>query len=605
MELMDVEALAVSEIHRLVARCPHLKAYISMNDKTPFTDGHIDLYDGLGRTKADWQGRVPVQVKGRTRQPGDGAPTHPLTRTDLLAYARDSGVLYFYVVVEGSRGECTPYYKLLSPFAIDSILRDLPESQAQVSVQMNPVPDDVAGLERLVALALKTRDQNTSLGFDPVLFERAKSFTVHAASNIDFDAPVVLTPGVTDFALVLNTIDGLSIPLDGELSFSPADFVERELDVQTSSGGYTFDGAVTKRVSQTTVEVRLSEGLQLAFNRQEGRLSAQVHLTSERRLSGRLKALGFCNALIDTKVLYIDGNAVPIEITQEGDESWIRAHFEYLRWLNELLEHLGVNTSLIEPDEIDEAQVRQLKVLHRAFVKGEEVTDASATTSRVLQKVGQWRLMFLLAPGSAPDKWRCVDPFLPEARQQFRWAAGVEDAEQESIPVTAYDVLEDEHVGTVVNTRLADIVGAYEAISDFPSTFAVANQRVLALIHAADACEQRKGELLGAAALLNDWLLAEDGGVSHHRINKWQIDARRSGLTKGQRSEIRDLKRQIVRAGDANKPQAEVACAILLGDSEEVEDLLRLLDEQQLKQLKTWPIWTLWTDGTVEGSVDT
>ena len=590
---MDIETLAVAEIASLVARCPHLKPVISTNDKTVFTDGHIEVYQGLGQTKAEWRGRVPVQVKGRTGRLGEGKlPKHPISRDDLRAYQRESGVLFFYVVVDGKTRKTTPFYRLLSPFAIESILREVPKDKARVPVQMGPLPTDVEAFERLVALALMTRAQNPSMGFDPILFEKAESFTLHAATAINFDEPQVLAPGVTDFALVLNTSDGMSIPLDGEFHVLPSSYQEQTLEVATGNDAFKYDTAVSKRVSEADVEVRISEGLELSFHREEGVISAGVHLTLERTLSGRLKTLGFFTSLLDTKVLSISGNAVPIEITQDGDDGWIRRHLEYLYWLTELLEHLGVDTTLIEPDQIDEHQYRQLKVLHRAFVKGEEVTDKTASTSRVLQKIGQWHLMFLLIPGSAPDKWVCVDPFSSDQRRQFRWSAG-EQGEQETMSVTAYDVVADEHLGTVVNSRLGDIVGAYEAISDFQTTFTAANHRVLALIRAADECEQRKYELLGAASLLNDWLLAEDVEVTHHQINAWQITARTSGLTPEQRTKIRELKREVVRRGSDNALQAEIACAILLEDIEEVEDLLLQLDDDQLELMKTWPIWKL------------
>lgn len=590
---MDVETLAVAEIAGLVARCPRLKAVISTNDKTVFTDGHIEVYRGLGQTKDEWAGRVAVQVKGRTGRPGtDNRPTHPISRVDLRAYQRDSGVLFFYVVVDGNTGKATPFYRLLSPFAIEAILSELPKSKARATVQMWELPTDVDALERLVALALKTRAQNPAMGFDPILFEKAESFTLHAATAINFDAPLVLTPGATDFALVLNTSDGMSIPLDGRFQVLPSSYQEQTLEVTTGSGAFQYNTAVSKRVNESDVEVRISEGLHLLFRREAGVISAGVHLTMERTLPGRMKTLEFVTSLLDTQVLTINGNDSPIAITQSGDDDWIRRHLDYLHWLTELLEHLGVDTSLIEPDQIDEDQYRQLKILHRAFVSGEEVTHETASTSIVLQKLGQWQLMFLLTPGSAPNKWACVDPFSPEHRQQFRWSSE-ENGGRETMPVTAYDVIEDERLGVVVNSRLSDIVDAYEAISDFETTFTVANHRVLALILAADESEQREGELLGAAARLNDWLLAQDDGATHHQINAWQITARTSGLSPEQRASVRQLWREIVRGGADNALQAEIACAILLENIDEVEDLLPQLDPEQLELMKAWPIWNL------------
>lgn len=591
---MDVETLAVSEIAGLVARCPHLKPVISTNDKTVFTDGHIEVYEGPGQTKAEWRGRVTVQVKGRTRRRDNGKlPKHPISQEDLRAYQRESGVLFFYVVVNGKTGKITPYFRLLSPFEIDSILRGVPKSKIQVPVQMGALQTDVGSLERLVTLALTTRAQNPSIGLDPILFEKVESFTLHSATAIKFDEPQVFAPGIRDYALVLNTFDGMSIPMDGELHLLPSNYQEQTLEVATSAGAFEYETVVSRRVSETDVDVRISEGLRLSLHHEDSVVSAGIHLTMERTLSGRLKTLGFFTSLLDTKVLSVGGTAMPIEMTQDGDDDdWIRRHFDYLRWLAELLEHLGVDTSLIEPDKIDGHQYRQLKVLHRAFVKGEEVTEKTANMSRVLQKVGQWHLMFLLTPGSSQDKWVCVDPFSSEPRQHFQWASG-EAGQEESMPVTAYDVVEDEYLGTVVNSRLAEIVGAYAAISDFETTFVAANLRVLALICAADECEQREAELLDAAMRLNNWLLAQNGDVSHHQINAWQITARTSGLTPGERASIRELKHELVRSGADNARQAEIACAILLGDTEEVEYLLPKLTDDQLELIKTWPIWKL------------
>jgi len=591
MRLVDIETLAVGEIAGLVARCPNLKPVISTNDKTFFTDGHIEVYQGPGTSKAVWRGRVPVQVKGRTGRLGKKAPRHSISRVDLRAYQRDSGVLFFYVIVDPKTAKTTPFYRLLSPFVIQAILRGSPEAQAQIPIEMASLPIDVEGLERLVQLALTTRAQNPSMGFDPILFEKAESITLYAATDINLDQHQVLAPGGTDFALVLNTSDGMSIHLDGEFHLLPASYEERIIEVATGGGGFNYETAVAKRVSEADFEVRVSEGLELSFHREGDAISAHVHLTLERTLSGRLKTLGFFLALLDTRVLSIGGHLVPVEFAKEGASGWLRRHLEYLRWLTQLLEHLGVNTTLVEPDQIDEQQYKQLKVLHRALVKAEEISSTDASPLLVMQKLGDWHLMLLLTDGSAPDKRVCINPFSSETRWHF-WAAG-EKVEQETVPVTAYDVIKDEYLRTVVNSRLDDIVSAYEAIADFETTFTAANQRVLALIRAADECERRMAELLDAATLLNDWLLANDPEVAHHQINAWQITARRSGLTPEQRRKIRELRRQVVATGADTAVLYEVAYAILLNDFDEVEVLLPQMDDDQLETMKSWPIWKL------------
>lgn len=589
---MDVESLAVSKVSTMIARCSHLKAFITVNDKTPFTDGYIDLYNGLRQTNADWRGRVTVQVKGRTIRARKGTtPTHSIARTDLLAYQKDSGVLYLFVTVHPRTSACTPYYVLLSPFRIAALLSGASSDQATVSVSLARLPSEPKAIESIVALALKTREQNMSIGFDPMLFDHLAGFTVHTASELALDAPVTLSPDVHDFALVLNTTDGLSIPVGGELRIFPAEYVQRNADLRFVSGGVVYEGAEVKRVNTETSEVKLSEGLKLVFRSSPGSQSTTAHLTLESTLAGRLKSVGFFMALLDTQLIEIDGTSSPFVITQNDTDESLRAHLKTLHELGDLLEALGVDPGLIDLNQIDERQSRQLGVLHRAFVKGQEIRDSSSRVSRVIQKIGDWELMFLISSGSAPDLWRFVNPFSVDVRRQFAWSS--EENDEERIPITAYDLVESEHLGRVLNMRLDSIVGAYEAIADCPKTFWVANQRVLALISAADSSEERKDELLGAAAALNDWMLAQDSREAHHLLNHWQILWRRGELSIEDRSAIRRLKREIVSGEVDNAAKSEVACALLLGDQEEVEDLLARLSDEERKQLEGWPIWRL------------
>lgn len=589
---MDVESLAVSKINSMVARCAHLKAFISVNDKTPFTDGHIDLYEGVPQSKATWRGRVSVQVKGRTAHGRKSStPTHSIPRTDLLAYQADSGVLFFYVTVSANGADQTAYYAILSPFSIEAILNGGSNQQASFSIPMKKLPSTPRDIQAIVGLALKTREQHVSQGFDPLLLEHLASFTVHTASPLDLKSPVTLTSGVADFALVLNTSDGLSIPVGGELQIFPHEYVQRYVDVPVGSGGVVYDGAKVQRLNPETVEIVLSEGLRLVFETSNGNQVTTAHLVLEKTLGGRLKSIEFFTALLDTHAVEIDGVATPFSIVRTDEHAGLRAHLEGLSSLGELFARLGVDTTLIQVDHIDEAQRRQLSVLYRAFVRGEEIVDPSARISRVVQTIGQWELMFLILEGSTQNSWRLIDPFTVDVRQQFSW--NPDGSIDERVPVTAYDIVEPEHVGRVLNMRLDSIVGAYEAIADCPRINWLANERVLALISAADCTPERSDCLLEAADTLNNWLLTQENGEPHHLINHWQISWRRGELSVDERHAIRQLKRNSARAAGDTASVLEVACALLLGEAEEVEDLLASVSSDDRRNLARWPIWRL------------
>jgi len=303
------------------------------------------------------------------------------------------------------------------------------------------------------------------------------------------------------------------------------------------------------------------------------------------------RTVGFFGALIDTQTLEINGKPSPFVITKDAEAPEMRKHLAALKDLQMLFEALAVDTRLVDLSEISDAETEQLGMLYRAIARGEEITNPAWEVSRVLQTLGRWKLMLLISPGSAHERWRIIDPFSAEVRQQFRWSSS-EDGEENRIPITAYDIVEAEHLPTVLNLRLDSMVGAYEALADFPSTLGLANQRVLALLTAADECIERQAEYLDGAERLNEWVISEDM-APHHPINRWQIAARRAGLSAEQRTAVRDFRREVVRNGSENRVELEMACEILLGDAESVDDLHRQLPDARYTEFQKWPIWQL------------
>lgn len=253
---MDVETLAVNEITSMIARCPGLSPLIATNDKTPFTDGHIDIYHGLNRSNDEWVGRVSVQVKGRTTPANGKLPkSYPISRTDLQAFQSDSGVLYFVVFVDGDTGEGHPFYVLLSPFYIERILQRAAPTTKRISVPLRGFPTNPGEIDGIVRVARRTREQLPSAGDVSSLFPQAQSLSVYSAQNLNFDAPVVLVPGETDFALVLTTTDGLSLPLNGELRIFPPTYVSHDVDVKVECGDVVFDGVAVQMINEEFLEM--------------------------------------------------------------------------------------------------------------------------------------------------------------------------------------------------------------------------------------------------------------------------------------------------------------------------------------------------------------
>lgn len=588
--MADTELLAVAKVTKMIARSPHLAAQIMSNDKTPFTDGHIDVYDGLSRNKAAWRGRVDVQVKGRTHK--GLLRSFPIARTDLVAFQSNSGVLYFVVTIHPKTLKETAYYAVLSPFGIEGILAKTDPDSKDIPVPLTTLPNDTATLEHVVALALQTKRQNPSMGFDPALFEQIETLTVHSVSDLSFDGPVTLDASRLDVALEMTTTGGMSVPLGGRIEIIPAEYAQKTVPFRIRCGDVIYDECLVRRLDTTRVEVVLPGGLTIIFKSGESGQSSSFTLTPSGSFTDQLKALKFFAAVKTTRTIELDGRESTYEMeAAEADDS-LNSQLRFMRRLQELFTLLDVDTSLINLDDLPDSQLHELMNFYRSLVEGEEATNKTGEISRFVAAVGEWHLMFLLLPGSTADRWRLVDPFNPTAPHIYRYSDD-DDPSHAGVPVTVYDTIEDEYLPTVINLHPGAIVDAYEALIDQPSTLHLANLKVVALISAADAAGPRADALLTAARDLNDWLISQGKDLERHHLNRYQILWRTGSLTEMDRASIREMKRRQTRIGDAQALEFEIACALLLDDTDEVAHLERRLTPDRLAVMTAWPIWHL------------
>lgn|GEM_PF-1030117 len=599
MTPMNVELQAVYQIGDLVSKCPHLEPVIGSNDKTLLTDGHIDVHSSEVHSKATFDGRVNVQVKGRKIT---GSTKHPRTfqisRTDLIGYLKNHGVLYFVVFVNPRTQKKIPTYALLSPFKIQHLLNSM-GNQKQIGVRLRPMPSDPLAIEGIVKLALQSIDEKPSMKIDSKQLQDLTSITLYTDGTLDLDAPVRLTHADHDYTLVFETSGGMVLAVDEEFVITPAEYVGEMLTQTVSCGNFIFHNPTRRRVDRDTVELELSKGLKIKKYGTGQSATGSISLTMRETLRERYNDLGFYLTCADTLAFSIDGAENSVEVTLNDDQEELRGHFAYLTTLMSLCDRLGVDSSLVELGPLEGKRGDQLVGLHGVMFEGEEIAiQHDEPAGRILQPMGRWSLQLLVTRDSASGKWLCHDLFHPQLAQQFIASREDEAGELQIDRVTPYEILEAEHLPYTLNLHLENLVNAYDGILEYTNAADYANLTVLKLISAADAVEVRRSEFLEAAGRLNNWLLSKQGNLPIHQINHWQIIARTVQLSETQRLEVRSLKGQASRQEIDNPIAVETACAILLGDKEEVAYYLSRLDEIQQIDFQSWPIWKLHSAST-------
>lgn len=597
---MNTEQLAVNHVSTLIALCPHLTPYISVNDKTPFTDGHIDMYSSESKTNDTIIGRVDVQVKGRTIKAARKAPgTYRVRVADLRAYLNFSGVLYLVVNIHEKPHKMKASYALLNPFRIDELLGGIKSGQKSVAIRLKPFPKKPEQIEELIRFALRTKVQNPQQGIDPLLLSNLTEVTIHGLGKVNLSKPVEFNLSEDDVAAFLKTEGGMEIALSGYIQVTPHEYIGEQFNGTIGSGHVLFENPIRRRVDDKTVEVQLSDNLTFSVAHTASGYSGGLSFQLADRLDQRLRDIGFYLACIETGELKLNGVSMKIAVDSATDIDDLQSHYMHLQELESLCEKLAVPTALIPLREITEERSKQLGLVHRSLVLGIPLKGQQAIHGRIFQPVGNEGLELMTV--ELGDGWEIVDIFAPNLPVQFATVVESESGEKSWRVITPYEILDAHQTARTLNLHLNTIVSAYEAIEQHDNAGTLANQTVLRLIHAADINPSRKTEFLDGAKALNEWLISRNGEETHHIINQMQIYTRSRSLIDNEQRILRDIRRAAIKKSNRNALQIELSCAILLDETKEIHDAIDRISDKDLNEFKTWPIWNLiGTNGKAE-----
>ena len=592
---MDVEGLAVTSVRDKLARCPHLEPQIDIGDKTPSTDGHIIIYSDKRRRKSDSPRRIYVQVKGATFKEGATRPTgaYQISRADLKTYLELSGCLFFVVTMTKSGRKRKVHYALLNPFRIHEILSEMRPDQDSVAVRLKKFPGTTEKIERIIHLATEMKVQRPQLGFDASVLDSVSEISIHGLKKIDLSQPQEFDGTSSGFAIFMKSHGGAITPLPGLFSIMPQEYAGEPFPGSFSSNGVTFASPTRQRIDADTVDLHLSAGLTFRLTKQPKGLSGQVKITASDNLEERYRDLKFYLGCLEKQAITIDGERIAFEGTADSNSKEFVEHYRFLERVMILMEVLGIDAGLISMDMLDDKRTRQLAILNKALVEGQDVEGHYESAGRLLQPIGPYNIQLLCVPGETSNNWRILDVFKAGELREHRVWVGSPDG----TPSTPYDLLNDEELGRCLNLHLDHVVRWYADLESTSATFSLANVTVLRLIAAADSTEERKEGLLSAANELNEWLIEEDGERTHHIVNRLQIIARRGLLSPEERSYARRLRRESTTLPGNTGNNVAASCSILLGQMEEAEDAVQRMSGEDQELFKTWPIWHLSKNG--------
>jgi hypothetical protein len=258
--------------------------------------------------------------------------------------------------------------------------------------------------------------------------------------------------------------------------------------------------------------------------------------------------------------------------------------------LYKLFEILKVDSRLIRLEDLTEDTIEELIKYVQIFVYEGTINPQSEEPSfRKKVMIGDNHLHFIFIYNEDAGIWRCFN--LVSAQMKFLIIV-----DNNPYSISAYDLLMMEgELGKTLNLHPENLIASYKQILDHtPNTKKqsfrdIATDTVTEFITGADLNPLRRQEFLSMAKKLNEWLLSYEPENQVFLINQWQILHREGLFTPELEKEIRALKRSLV-----NKDiRCEIACVILLGQFDDMQDLMEQLPQTERKLIKSWPIYYL------------
>lgn len=593
-ESLDIERIAVDAVSEYFTWTTRLRIEPSVNDKTPFTDGHIDLY-GSRIAKEDYVGRARIQIKGKLhRKQFKNEESFSITLLDARGLQKLRGVFFFLVMINPKTRERAVYGRVLTPLFLKNLIDSFGD-QHKRAIHFPRLPSSEDSLISAVQFALKAQEETAPVALNPKLLDLGVTLTLYSPTEIDFARPVTLDrdgPDVQDFSIFVRTAEGLTGSLGGSFSLVPPNYMDHPLPFSLSAGHTHFEKPTGRKLDEHTLHISPSPSISVNLTLREGIMSGAVSLREAGTFAEYMDAATFLLAADEHQSFRIGSRDVPFRIDSSDALDDLRGRLEELCHFRDLFTTLDVDESAFSILDFDERSIRELNTLHRALVLDEHIPATRADSGRIDVQFCGWAVELMCTYYEEDGSWKVENPFSAHWERIVATSTAATEGQESFHLITPYDWLDAERYPKLLNLSLKNIVHRYEALPDGPKRYEFANATTLKLISAADASPARRNEFLDAASLLNTWLLENEPGSTIHRINGWQISARKGELSEQDREHIFDLMNTETDSAWSSTV-VRLSCAILLGDTFAISRWKHRLTLDERLTIEAWPIMRL------------
>ena len=597
MNSSKIEKLAITFLEDIFVDSDFIQTSFAEGDKKPLVDGDINIYQDKRCRNEDLVGHIPVQIKGKTvKNISPKSPSFPLKKDYLEGLKSIGGVLLLVVFLQkDAPKKRQAFYAHLFRFQIENLLMEMKLGKKQKSIPLNKLPDDPEQLLRICYQASDIQKKSTyDIQVSPEVLSGMEELFFTSPEPLDLSKSRTIQIGThlskdnIDAVLEIRTKNGTKIPQNATAFLLPSEYTYQPIKYPISSGEIIFHDSLKKRLSEKRYTLALSPGLSFTINRDNN--ECKIDLSVQDILYYAYQDLEFLKSLADSGAVCINGQEVlKVKITPE-DFLIFNKNYQLLFDLYKLFEILKVDSRLIRLEDLTEDTIEELIKYVQIFVYEGTINPQSEEPSfRKKVTIGDNHLHFIFIYNEDAGIWRCFN--LVSAQMKFLIIV-----DNNPYSISAYDLLMMEgELGKTLNLHPENLIASYKQILDHTpnakkqSFRDITTDTVTEFITGADLNPLRRQEFLSMAKKLNEWLLSCEPENQVFLINQWQILHREGLFTPELEKEIRALKRSLVNTDI----RCEIACAILLGRFDDMQDLMEQLPQTERKLIESWPIYYL------------
>ena len=585
------ETLSVDAVRDSIMMTDHLDQFIPDNDKEPFWDGAVYIYENKDHTKENFRGRMPVQVKGTENEDfSKDEISFPISTTDLRGYLADGGAIYFVVYIGSTGLRRKIYYIELTPIRIRIILEEA-KKQGTKNVKLKAFPDDNNKKSTIFLNCLQNCKKQSSFS-EAHLFSLEELQEQGLLENITIPLAGVGIKNDLQTALVSNdvyiyaNIKGSAIPQP--LKILPKDMqTHEEVNALVTIDGKVFYKKL--RIVKNSENIKYVFGSSLTLTANQESTGIKISYKNSDDVRAISTDLDFMLTYIDKGYFEINGQKCPFEYENTDYSKFnIEEQRNILAFAKKavaVLDVLGCKKKLSMKSLGDE-DCRNLYRLYDALIENKPVKGLKEDLPCVcVMKVGNLNFVIVLHHIEGEQGTYNIEDFFGA-----KLVATYQGHNEERLPMSQYAILKSEDFLRADNLKCELFLPSFKDIERHEETFDRANWFLLDLLLAYDKSENQS--ILNSAYEFAEWILTDSGDsmpLNIKTLNMLQVVKRMRAFTEEETKTLYQI------ASDKDVTNAVAVGAYLLLEQQiPAEMFFSKMETTEQQEFMKYPIYHFW-----------